>query len=55
MIGREHHLTAGVDQRIESVRELRIGLLALQELQVVDDEHIDAAQRVLQCERVLGP
>ena len=55
MIGGEHHLAAGVDQRIECVRELRVGLLALQELQVVDDEHVDAAQRVLQCKRILRP
>ena len=52
-VGRDHHLTAGVDQRVERVAELDLGRLALQELQIVDHQHVDAAQRFLEGERGL--
>ncbi len=52
-VGRDHDLTAGVDQRVERVAELDLRRLALQELQVVDDQHVDAAQRFLEGERRL--
>ena len=53
-IGRDHHLTAGIDQRIERMAELRLGGLSLQKLQIVDDQNVDAAQRFLEGERRLG-
>src|SRR5665213_3361390 len=46
-IGCDHNLTAGIDQGIEGVAELGLGRLTLQELQVVDHQHADAAQRLL--------
>ena len=42
-VGGDHHLAAGIDQRIQRVTELGLGRLALQELQVIDDKHVDAA------------
>ena len=53
-VGGDHDLTAGVDQRVERVAELGLGRLALQELQIVDHQHVDAAQRVLEGERGLA-
>ena len=53
-IGRNHDLTAGIDQRIERVAELGLGRLALEKLQIVDHQHVDAAQRLLERERRLG-
>ena len=53
-VGGDHHLAAGVDQRVERVAELGLRRLALQELQVVDHQHVDAAQRLLEGERRLG-
>ena len=52
-VGGDHHLAAGIDQGIERVAELGLGRLALQELQVVDHQHADAAQRLLEGERGL--
>ena len=52
-VGRDHHLAAGIDQRVERVAELDLRRLALQELQVVDHQHVDAAQRFLEGERGL--
>ena len=52
-VGGDHHLAAGVDQRVERVAELGLRRLALQELQVVDHQHVDAAQRLLEGERRL--
>ena len=48
-VGRDDDLLAGIDQRIERVEEffLRI-VLADQELQVVDHQHVDRAQLVLE-------
>jgi len=40
-IGSDHHLATRVDQRIQEVRKLRLSRLALQKLQVVDDQHVD--------------
>ena len=54
-VGRDDDLPAGIDQRIEGVGELRLGLLALQELEIVDHQHVDAAQDVLEGERGMGP
>ena len=53
-VGGDHHLAAGVDQRVERVAELGLRRLALQELQVVDHQHVDAAQRLLEGERRLA-
>ena len=52
-VGRDHNLPAAVDQRIERVAELGLRGFSLQELQIVDDQHIDAAQRFLEGERGL--
>ena len=52
-IRRDHHLAAGVDQRVQRVTEFRLGRFALQELQIVDHQHVDAAQRLLEGERGL--
>ena len=52
-VGRDHDLAAGIDQRIERVAELDLRRLALQELQVVDHQHVDAAQRFLEGDRGL--
>ena len=52
-IGGNHHLAAGIDQRIQRVAELGLRRFPLQELQVVDHEHIDAAQRFLERQRRL--
>jgi hypothetical protein len=47
------YIHAGVDQRIQGMTEFGLGRFALQELQVVDHEHIDAAQRFLERQRGL--
>ena len=52
-VGRDHDLAAGIDQRVQRVTELGLRRLALQELEIVDDEHVDAAQRFLEGERRL--
>ncbi len=52
-VGGDDHLAAGVDQRVQRVAELGLRRLALQELQVVDHEHVDAAQRFLEGKRGL--
>ena len=41
-VGGDHDLPAGVDQGVERVAELRLDRLALQELQVVDEQQVDA-------------
>ena len=53
-IGCDHDLTAGIDQRVQGVTELGLGGFALQELQIVDHEHVDAAQCFLEGQRRLG-
>jgi hypothetical protein len=52
-VRRDHDLAAGIDQCIESVAELLLDLLALDELHVVDDEKVDPAQAFLEGERRL--
>ena len=52
-VGRDHDLAAGVDQRIERVAELGLDILAGEELQVVDHQHVDAAQGLFEGERRL--
>ena len=43
-VGGQHELRAGLVQRVEGVEELLLGLrLALEELDVVDEQHVDAA------------
>ena len=43
-VGGQHELGAGLVQRVEGVEELLLGLgLALQELDVVDEQDVDAA------------
>ena len=45
----EHQLPAGVVERVEGVEELLLGLrLAGEELDVVDQEHVDVAVEVLE-------
>ena len=51
----DHDLAAGVDQGVERVAEFGLGRSALQELQVVDHQHVDGAHRFLEGERGLGP
>ncbi len=54
LVGRDHDLLAGIDQRIEGMEELFLRVvLADQELQVVDHQHVDAAQVVLELDRGL--
>ena len=52
-IGGDHDLTAGIDQRIQRVAEFRLHVLAGEELQVVDHQHVDAAQSFLVGDRIL--
>ena len=48
-VGGEHDLAAGVIQRVEGVEELLLGAgLALQELDVVDEQHVDVAEARLE-------
>src|SRR5215217_8516555 len=49
-IGGDHHLPPGIDQRVERVAELDLRRLALEKLQIVNDEHVDASQRLLEGE-----
>ena len=43
-----HHLAAAVEQRVDDVLELLLGLLAAHELEVVDQQDVDAAELVLE-------
>ena len=48
-VGGQHDLLVGVVQRVEGVEELLLGLgLALQELDVVDQQHVDVAVAALE-------
>ena len=52
--GRRHNdLTGVIDEGVQRVAELGLDGAALQELHVVDDEHIDGAQPFLECDRGL--
>ena len=48
------HLAAAVEQRVDDVVELLLGLLALHELQIVDQQHVDRAELVLERQRILA-
>ena len=53
-VGRDDDLLARIDQRVEGMKEFFLrAVLADQELQIVDHQHIDAAQLVLELERRL--
>ncbi len=52
-VGGDDDLTAGIDQRVDRVAELGLDRLALDELNVVEDEQVDAAQPLLVGERGL--
>ena len=49
-----HHLPAAVEQRVDDVLELLLGLLALHELQIVDQQDVDGAELVLEGHGVLA-
>ena len=49
-----HHLPAAVEQRVDDVLELLLGLLAAHELQIVDQQDVDGAELVLEGHRVLA-
>ncbi len=54
LVGGDDDLLAGIDQRVEGVEELLLRIvLADQELQVVDHQHVDRAQLVLELDRLL--
>jgi hypothetical protein len=53
-VRRHDHLPAGINQSIDRMAEFRLRGLALEELQVVDDQNLDAAQRLLEGQRRLG-
>ena len=51
-VGGDHDLLVGVVQRVEGVEELLLGLLlALQELDVVDQQDVDVAVAALEAGR----
>ncbi len=53
-VGRDHHLASAIDQRVQRVTELLLDGRALQEFHVVDQENVDAAELLLEGERVAG-
>ena len=53
-VGGDHDLPAAIDQRIEGVEELLLGgLLAADELDVVDHQHVGRAEQLLEAHGVL--
>ena len=54
-IGGDDHLPAGIDQGIERMAKLDLRRLALQELEVIDHQNVDGAQRILEGECILRP
>ena len=51
----QHELAAGLVQRVEGVEELLLGLgLAGEELDVVDQQHVDVAVGVLEARRAIA-
>ena len=52
-VRRHHDLAAGIDQRVQRVAEFLLDLLALDELHVVEDQQVDAAQALLEGKRRL--
>ena len=49
---RDDDLLAAVEERVDDVIELLFGALTLQELEVVDQQHVDVAETLLECERI---
>jgi hypothetical protein len=47
-VGGDDHLALGIDQRVEGVAELLLHRLALEELEVVDQQHVDGLEIVLE-------
>ena len=50
----DDHLPPAVEQRVDDVVELLLGALTVHELQVVDQQHVDAAELLLEGQRVLA-
>src|SRR5690606_32371340 len=53
-VGGDDDLALAVDQRIEGVTELLLREPALKELEIVNQEKVDAAEEVLERQHVLG-
>ena len=49
-----HHLAPSVEQRVDDVLELLLGLLAAHEFQIVDQQDVDLAELLLEGQAVLG-
>ena len=55
-VGGDHHLPVLVDQRVEGVEEFLLGrILAADELHVIDHQHVDRAELLLEGHDVLLP
>ena len=54
-VGGDHDLALGVHQRIEGVVEFLRHRLALQELEVVDEQYVDRLEVILEPDRVARP
>ena len=53
--GRSHHdLTAAIEERVDDVLELLLGLLAVHELEIVDQQDVDDAELVLEGDGILA-
>ena len=53
--GRSHHdLAAAIEQCVDDVLELLLGLLALHEFEVVDQQDVDGAELVLEGDGILA-
>ena len=52
-VGRDHDLSAGIDQGIERMTELLLNRLALEKLDVVDHKEINRSQPFLESDRRL--
>ena len=50
----DHDLAAAIQQRVDDVLELLLGLLALHELEIVDQQNVDGAELVLEGDGVLA-
>ena len=47
-----HHLPAAIEQRVDDVIELLLGLGPVQELEIVDQQDVDRAELVLERQRI---
>ena len=47
-----YDLLAAVEERVDDVIELLFRSLALQELEVVDQQHLNVAEAFLECQRI---